>query len=188
MLAALFGIGSAHVGAVEPTAGAVAKVEAFHGVLIEVMQIEDQALREAHLQEVIADVFDIERIAAISVGRIWSTLDAAPREEFVGLLQSLIVSTYADRFDGFAGQRFETREHTSVRAGDVVKTYLVRADESRVTLDYFLRGGKVFNVVADGVSDLSLRRADYSSIVKSEGFAALTEHVRDKIVIARQAD
>ena len=46
----------------------------------------------------------------------------------------------------------------------------------------------MFNVVADGVSDLSVRRADYNSIVKSEGYAALLERMRDNIAELSKLD
>jgi phospholipid transport system substrate-binding protein len=68
----------------------------------------------------------------------------------------------------------------------VVRTRLRRDAAADVALDYFLRDDKVFNVVADGVSDLSLRRADYNSIIKSEGYERLLEHIRDKISAARR--
>ena len=45
-----------------------------------------------------------------------------------------------------------------------------------------LSSGRVFNVVADGVSDLSLRRADYNSIIKREGYDALIQQVEANIV------
>ena len=48
-------------------------------------------------------------------------------------------------------------------------------------LDYFFSDGKVFNVAADGVSDLSLRRADYNSVLKSEGFDALMAHLEQQL-------
>ena len=62
-----------------------------------------------------------------------------------------------------------------------MKTEMVRANKEIVRLDYYFLNGGVFNVVADGVSDLSLRRADYNSIIKSEGFLALLSHLRQKI-------
>ncbi|MFZ8890496.1 MAG: ABC transporter substrate-binding protein, partial [Pseudomonadales bacterium] len=67
----------------------------------------------------------------------------------------------------------------------VVYTTLERPGNSSVSLNYFLRDGGIFNVVADGVSDLSLRRADYNSIVKKEGYASLLAHLRNKIKQAR---
>ena len=62
----------------------------------------------------------------------------------------------------------------------MVKTQLVRANGERVNLDYYFNAGSVFNVVADGVSDLSLRRADYNSIIKQEGYDALIRDIEEK--------
>jgi len=94
---------------------------------------------------------------------------------------ALIAATYADRFDSFDGQRFERLESLAGRRGWVVKTQLVRANGERVNLDYYFNAGSVFNVVADGVSDLSLRRADYNSIIKQEGYDALIRDIRENI-------
>ncbi|MEE9253451.1 MAG: ABC transporter substrate-binding protein, partial [Pseudomonadales bacterium] len=46
-----------------------------------------------------------------------------------------------------------------------------------VRLDYYLRSSndspRIFNIVADGVSDLSVRRADYSATIEKDGFESL---------------
>jgi len=160
-------------------------VEDFHAVLAQVMRTERYADREARLADPISAAFDSRRIATISLGRTWRTLPDDQRAAFVALLVDLITATYADRFDSDSGQSFVTDEVTPVKTGFVVRTRLVRPSEEDVSLDYFLRDGKIFNVVADGVSDLSLRRADYNSIIKNEGYDALLVHIRDKIKVAR---
>ena len=163
-------------------------IEEFHAALLQAMRTPDYAARATALQPVIDASFDITRIAGISLGRTWRDLTDTQQTEFVSLLSELVVATYADRFEGYSGQQFVTDEVRAVRTGDVVRTRLLREAEADVTLDYFLRAGRVFNVVADGVSDLSLRRADYSSIIKTEGFAALLTHIQRKIDEAREAD
>lgn len=164
------------------------RIDEFHAALMQAMRTPDYAARAKALQPVIEASFDITRIAAVSLGRTWRDLTETQQTEFVSLLSELVVATYADRFDGYSGQQFVTDEVRAVRTGDVVRTRLLREAEADVTLDYFLRAGRVFNVVADGVSDLSLRRADYSSIIKTEGFAALLTHIQRKIDEAREAD
>ena len=125
--------------------------------------------------------FDIGTVSRITLGRTWRDLDDARKREFRDLLVALIVATYADRFDSFDGQRFERIESLAGRRGWVVKTQLVRANGERVNLDYYFNAGSVFNVVADGVSDLSLRRADYNSIIKQEGYDALIRDIKENI-------
>jgi len=160
-------------------------VEDFHDVLLEVMHVEHHAQRAEQLALQVPDVFDTARIAAISLGRTWRTLPPEQQALFIALLSELIVATYADRFDSYSGQQFVTDAVKPVKSGFVVRTRLQREAADDVSLDYFVRDGKVFNVVADGVSDLSLRRADYNSIIKNEGYERLLEHMRDKIAAAR---
>ncbi len=160
-------------------------VERLHSALLEAMQLDDHPAREAHLRPVIGEAFDGRRIAGISLGRTWRSLDDAQRDDFVALLMDLVVATYADRFDRFNNQSFVTDAVQTVQANVVVQTRLVRVDDEDVRLDYVLRQGRIFNVIADGVSDLSLRRADYNSILKQEGYDSLVQHLRDKTAAAR---
>jgi len=171
----------------DPAALARANVEAFHATLIETLQQADHDAREQTLRPAIQRLFDTRRIAAISLGRTWRTLTDAEQDTFVDLLTTLIVATYADRFDNYSGQRFGTDGVTAVQSGHVVQTRLQRAAADDVALHYFVRDGLIFNVVADGVSDLSLRRADYNSIIKNEGYEQLLAHIRDKTTLARSA-
>ena len=128
------------------------------------------------------------RSPRVSIGRKWRELDETQRERFVALLSEVVVATYADRFESYNNQSFETLQTRDVRNGQVVHTQIRRADGSTVTLDYFFRNQRVFNVVADGVSDLSLRRADYSAIVKERGFAALLDHLVEQLGELRGED
>jgi phospholipid transport system substrate-binding protein len=162
-----------------------AVVERFHQALIEALQLAEHSLREAHLQPRIAQAFDVRRISAISLGRTWRTLTDEQQTAFIELLTALITATYADRFDGFSGQQFVTDGVDPVKSGFIVRTRLTRSNAEDVSLHYFLRSGRIFNVVADGVSDLSLRRADYNSIIKNQGYEALLTHIADKIKLAR---
>ncbi len=157
------------------------KIDAFHAQLVDLMQTADYVNRVAVLEGVVPEFFDIGTVSRITLGRTWRDLDEARRGEFRELLEILIAATYADRFDSFDGQRFERLESLAARRGWVVKTQLVKSNGERVNLDYYFIGGSVFNVVADGVSDLSLRRADYNSIVKQQGFDALIRDIKESI-------
>ena len=176
-------------GAAEEAAGAGAvdaeavnaKVDGFHALLMEVMQTARYSDRVAALDPAVPGFFDIGTVSRITLGRTWRELDDARKREFRGLLEALIAATYADRFDSFDGQRFERLDSIAARRGWVVKTQLVKANGERVNLDYYFNAGSVFNVVADGVSDLSLRRADYNSIIKQQGYDALIRDIKESI-------
>ena len=163
-----------------PSEDARNQVEAFHDSLVAMMKIDGYEARTLLIQPVVSTLFDVQRIAKVSLGRTWRTLDEDSQLEFAGLLERLIVATYVARFDSFTGQKFETDVVKESRRGQVVRTHLHGKDQS-VRLDYFLRNGKVFNIAADGVSDLSLRRADYANTIKSQGYEALTRELQLKV-------
>lgn len=160
---------------------AAAKIDAFHELLIRIMQTPAQGDRLAALGPAVAGLFDISSISRISLGRTWRSLEEAAKSGFQDLLRALIAATYADRFDSYDGQRFERLGAQPAGRGWVVKTQLVRANGERVNLDYYFNGDAVYNLVADGVSDLSLRRADYNSIIKEKGYDALLRHIEENI-------
>ena len=135
-------------------------------------QMVADRLGGAHSAKLIVNSLDFGPIAK---------MQAADQTRLVDLLRRLSVATYADRFDKFEGQRFERQGVQTSKSGSVVKTVIVRSNGERVSLHYYFRAGKIFNVVADGVSDLALRRSDYGSILKREGLAALFKHVEQNV-------
>ena len=173
----------------ESEQGARAKVEQFHAALLNSARMDTGfAAKAAVVVASLDTVFDIERIARISAGRIWRDLDDDAKAGYVALLRDLVTATYVSRFDADRGQRFETVS-ASVASPQrfVVRTRINRPDGKAVSLDYYFRGGRVFNVVADGVSDLSVRRADYAAIVKVSGFEGLMRQLRTQLTAARSS-
>ena len=91
----------------------------------------------------------------------------------------MTTATYANRFDGFSGERFEVLQTADQPNGDkIVKTRIVQSDGEAVQLNYLMRntGGawKIIDVYLNGtISELASRRAEFGSILKSGGPNAL---------------
>ena len=169
-------------GAAEP----VAQVEALHAVLLQAMRHGGTVAERAEIVGPVVDAsFDFQTIARISIGSSWKAIDSEARQRLVDRLRLLTVLTYADRFDSFEGQAFEQTGVVSGQSGTVVKSRILRSTGEPVSLHYYFREGRIFNVVADGVSDLALRRADYGSILRREGFAALMAHIERNVEALR---
>lgn len=172
---------SAAVEQVELEAAAQQSVDAFHAALESALRSGAPfTTRLALVEPQVQAHFNLTTIARLSLGATWRNLNATEREQFSLALKDLIAATYADRFANDSGQRFEFIGVNPGRRGPVVRTQLVRQSGAPVRLDYHFRDGQIYNVVADGVSDLSLRRADYNSIVKQQSFAALLVHILEQ--------
>jgi phospholipid transport system substrate-binding protein len=100
----------------------------------------------------------------------------------------MTVSTYADRFDKYDGQQFEILAvEPSAHQTMMVRTRIVPSDDDPVELDYRLRGAgegwRVIDLFMNGtVSELALRRSEYSSVFKRDGFESLLSSLEEKII------
>lgn len=175
----------------EPLAepAAAATVERLHDALLEAMR-EGETLgyagRFERLQPVVEATYDLPSLARVALGRHWSSLDAGQQAAFVDAFGRFSVANYAARFASYGGERFETRAVERLQGEQVaVRTVLIKGDGGSVSLDYVLhpRDGQwgIVNVVADGVSELAMRRAEYGSLMKQSGFEGLLSVVEERI-------
>ena len=98
-----------------------------------------------------------------------------------------MIANYAGNFDGYSGQTFETLgEEESTHGTMLVRSRLVDPDGETTQLNYRLRPvdgeWKIIDVYLNGtVSELALRRSEYSSLIKREGFDSLIVALNEKI-------
>lgn len=189
--AGLIGLGAVLSSAAQ-NADAVATVDRLHGALLDIMQNArtlGYAGRRDRIAPVVRESFDLPFIARFALGRYWSELDSEERETFVNVFSRWTVAHYAARFNGYSGEKFEVVSvEPSRRERELVRTVLDVPNEpaADVTLDYLLHetDGKwrIINVIANGVSDLSLKRADYGAVMKTQGFKNLVERLEGQVL------
>ena len=165
-------------------------VDALHEHLIGVMKDAD-ALgyqgRFEQLEPVVGRLFDISFMAEKSVGRHWKTADEEKRVELLSIFGRFTVANYAGRFNKYSNQFFETlEEEASVHGTMLVRSRLVESNGDSVQLDYRLRSvqgdWRIIDVYLNGtISELALRRSEYSSLIQREGFAALLSALDQRI-------
>jgi phospholipid transport system substrate-binding protein len=178
------------VPAVAPAADTAAKVvEVLHSELLIVMKQAKKlgyAGRYQRLAPTVTASYDFPYISKVVVGRYWRSFTAEQKSQFIDIFSKLSIATYANRFDGYTGERFKTISEEELKRGHcLVKTVLIKANGEEIELDYILHQNnaqwRIINVIAEGVSDLSLKRADYTSYLKRYSFDALLEKLSEKI-------
>jgi phospholipid transport system substrate-binding protein len=168
--------------------GATEVVERLHGALLSTMKDGDKIGYQGRFDQlapVIQSSFDMPFISRTVLGKYWETLTNEQRSRFVEAFTQQSIATYAANFDSYSGERFKMIPEKQVDGGRVlVQSQLIKSDGGQVQLDYLLhRAGsqwRIVNVIAEGVSDLALKRADYSAFLKSKGFEALLEKLSEK--------
>jgi phospholipid transport system substrate-binding protein len=149
--------------------------------------------RYDRLEQVLPDLFDISFMAEKSVGRYWRSASEEERKRLLATFTQFMIANYAGNFDSHSGQVFETLGTAdSTHGTTIVETRLVATDGEVVELNYRLRPvdghWKIIDVYLNGtVSELALRRSEYSALIKREGFEALIVALNDKIANLSEA-
>jgi phospholipid transport system substrate-binding protein len=134
--------------------------------------------RFARLEPVIRRSFDIPTMARLSVGSSWATLSEAQRQQVIESFGRYISAIYADRFDGYAGQKLQVTGEQPAAAGVMVKSQIIKANGEPVKVDYMMRRNGdtwlISDIYLDGaISEVATRRSEFGAILKNEGIDGL---------------
>ena len=167
-------------------------IQGFYASLSECMKAGatlDFEGRRAKLAPVVDGTFDLPLMAAKVLGRHWQTLSPADQKRWQDAFAALTVKTYAERFAEDSGLGFEIDAvQAAPRGTALVRTRLVRPKQAPVAIDYRMRpdgaSWRVIDIFLNGtVSELALRRSEYSSVVERDGFEALVSSLRSRSLV-----
>lgn len=131
--------------------------------------------------------FDLDFMAQKAIGRFWKDLSEQERTQWRSTFTDFMSANYASRLLTFNNQKFEVIGSQGAANGTaIVETKVTEPGNDDVQLSYRMRetpqGWRVIDIYYNGtVSELALRRADYATVLKKDGFAALIASVNQKI-------
>jgi phospholipid transport system substrate-binding protein len=176
----------ASAGEIDPAA---ARIRAFYDALLETMKRASSLGmkgRYNRLAPAVRAVYDLPAMTRIAVGPAWKTLTPDQQSALVEQFSRMSIATYASRFDGYDGERFEVDPATEPRnANRIVKTRIVQKQGEPVVLNYLCHetpeGWKAIDVYLSGtVSELATRRSEFASILKGGGAQALIDSLKSR--------
>jgi len=149
------------------------------------------AERYRALEPLIKQTHDLPYIAEFAVRKQWPTLSEVDRQRFVAAFEKLSVLTYASRFKSVSADTFKGGSPSTVESGRAhVLTSIARKDQPDIPLDYMLEqkdgAWRIVNIIADGVSDLALKRAEYQRILSSGSIGDLIRTLDDQAARLQQ--
>ena len=181
----------------EDQAAATAVVAQLRTALLEASQQADAVDRLATLSNVVSATHDLPYIAQIAVRRQWGDFSVMQQAAFVERFSALSIASYVSRFSGVDADSFVLGDaRPAGRERVQVGTQVLRSDGSAVPIEYLLQrrddarsdsgahlpsgDWRIVNIVADGVSDLALRRAEYRQLLEDVGIEGLLEELEDQ--------
>ncbi|MDA8433074.1 MAG: ABC transporter substrate-binding protein [Nitrospiraceae bacterium] len=171
----------------QPSPGEV--IRTFNDALLEAMKKADElgySGRYRLLEPVVKKTYALSFMAAQATGRYWKTLTKEEQAKIITAYADWTTSTYAGRFDGYAGEKFEIASENGPRQGTVtVVSRLVTSHGEEVSFHYLLGkvdgSWRVMDIRISGVSQLALTRAQFTAVIRTKGVQGLIGMLDKKI-------
>ncbi len=171
--------------------GSQTLIEQLASEAIDTLTVADlpAAQRDEKFRGLLQEHFAVTGIARFALGRHWRNASEEERRQYVGLFQDLIVATWADRFQQYAGQKFDVIGAEVVDASGEEKVSLVQSvfftsPETPVTIDWRIGSSgdvyRVTDVMVEGVSMALTYRDDFASVLRKDGLPGLLIDLRDR--------
>lgn len=168
-------------------AGPIPTIEKLHAALIEVMKGATTLGYEGRrklLEPTLERTMDLPFMAEKAAGKYWKDFSEPDRARWVTAFRGNTIANYAGRFDGYSGQSFVTNgDEESPFDTRLVKTTLKDPTGEDVQLNYRMKkeadGWRIIDIYMHGtVSELALRRAEYSSALERDGLDKVIENLQ----------
>ena len=170
-------------------------IERFYATLLAVMK-EAKRLsfdeRYNRLAPTIEETFDLGLMTRIAVGPGWTGLAPGQQQRLSTAFARYSISTYANRFDDYGGERFEVDPNPAANPnGKLVTTWLVKSNGEKVGLNYLVHqdtagSWKVIDVYLSGtVSELATRRAEFVAVLQRDGADGLVQMIKRRTAALR---
>ncbi len=172
-------------------------VERLNAGLLDVMQKAEELGfdgRVEALAEVLGGTYHLPVMTKAAVGRYWRRFDGKQREYLVDAFTRMTLATYADRFNGYSGERFEVLEEVpTIKDLVLVKNRLVKSNGDIIMLNYLTRpygnNWRIVDVYLDAkYSELARLRSEFLSVLSKGGFTALMAKLEERIKKAGASD
>ncbi len=171
-----------------PTASAT--IEHFHAELLHVMKNAEElgySGRKAQMEQIVPATLDLQFMSEKSIGSRWKTLTSAEQADLHAAMRELAICRYASRFNGYTGESFQLLGEDAEPNGLVlVRTQITKSNGEVVAINYRMHqiDGRwsVIDVLLNGnVSELAMRRSEFSTVLKQEGVKALLTSIQKSI-------
>ena len=173
---------------------AIGVIETLNATLLDSMKRGDKlgySGRYALLDPVMNQSFSFPFMVRKSCGSYWKTLDSNQQTELLNKYITWSVGTYAERFKEYKGQQFVVIASERIREKYIrVTSHIEKNDKKTRVFKYLLLKDKenwrIVDIQVEGVSQLSLTRSQFKSVLKDRGIDGLLENLNEKIRILNQ--
>ncbi|TDI60480.1 MAG: hypothetical protein E2O92_05380 [Alphaproteobacteria bacterium] len=171
-------------------AGASAVIDGFHNSLIDILKRSDELGMQGRTDELYPILQKHMNVLALGIGAVgkrnWNSWETEQQDLFIDVFTRFMASTYASRFKEFNNQEFRiVGDRAGPRSSVIIMTEVHSKLPDVVNIHYLMINRNdawaIADIFLDGaISEVAMRRSDFSGILRTEGFDALITAVDNK--------
>ncbi len=177
-------------------ADAPAAIRRFYDELMAVMKDAkglsfDQ--RYQRLAPAVTRTLELGLMARLSVGPDWTQLRPEQQRQLTDVFSRYTIAVYANRFDGFSGERFEVDPAPAASPnGTIVTSRIVKSNGEKVSINYLMRQGaggwQAIDIYLSGtISELASRRSEFVAVLHQSGADGLIKLLEQRTAAQRSS-
>jgi phospholipid transport system substrate-binding protein len=172
-------------------ASAAPIITSFHSEVIEVMKKGAELGQKGRVQAltpVANKAFDVPLMARNTVGTArWNSWSAEQRDSYAKVFRDFLIATYAARFKGYSGERFEPAQEKAEQGKAWITSAILKGSGERFPVRYLMVENKgswrIVDVYLDGsISELANWKSQLAKPLREGGYEgvmnALTNHIQ----------
>ena len=130
--------------------------------------------RKKRMGAIINTYFSMPTIGRFALGTHWRRATKEQQKEYMALLKTMLIDTYASRFEDYSGQTFNVVNSTkSSKRDTIVHSKITPEDGPALSIDWRVRHKsgkyKVIDVIVESISMSVTQRSDFNSIIQNGG-------------------
>ncbi|XKM13817.1 phospholipid-binding protein MlaC [Orbaceae bacterium ac157xtp] len=125
----------------------------------------------------------VKYAAALALGDYYKNVDKSDRDKYFSAFEQYLVQAFAQALSMYNGQTYQVEEEKNIDGKNIVsvKVLLLNKDKTKqpIRLDFQWRKNSVtgqwqaYDMVAEGVSMISTKQSEWSTMVRQQGIDAL---------------
>ena len=157
--------------------GALTFIEKLTGDAIQMLTGKELSRNERadRFRKLMLKNFALKGIAKFVLGRHWRMLTEPEKKEYLKLFEDLMVTTYADRFEKYSGEKMLVKKAEVRGERDaLVHTSMIKLDSSKaLKVAWRVRGKtgnyKVVDIMVEGISMVMTQKSEFGSFIRLNG-------------------
>ena len=127
--------------------------------------------------------FDLPLITRLVIGRYWRKVNEEQKQAFATVFEQHIVRVYTSQLGVYRDEKVEVRNVAARTDKDtIVGTEVMRESDPPLRIDWLVRESdgqyRIIDVAAEGVSMMTTKRSEFSSVIAREGMDGLIEQLK----------